>query len=175
MRHTKNYHDIFQKNDSDISQRDKKLFELGKNMATSAQNKVTEAPIVRSIETQTYSIDMDQTDRVKTKKVLKPKAFVSSTLNSHDYFSLPIITLDFKGLKVKALLDTGSSISLIQSHIIQEIKNKIKIKYLSHNLKIQTINHNSIPYFAAASLTLKNEQKWRKGIFFIMNHVWNTL
>lgn len=151
-------------------------FEKSKDIINGSPQKETiELDKVKLVDTQKNGVEIDQPDNsIKTKKVLKPKAFVFSTLNSNDYFSLPIITLDFRGIRIKALLDTGSSISLIQSHIIQEIKKINKIKYLSHNLKIQTINHNSIPYFAAACLTLKIQQKWCKGTFFITTHAWNT-
>jgi len=90
-----------------------------------------------------------------TKKLCKPIVNVYSC-HDDDYFStLPLVTLNFHGVFCKALFDSGSSISLIQPHVINKIKETTKVNYLSHNLRIKTLNHHTIPYTSAAAITFK--------------------
>ena len=40
--------------------------------------------------------------------------------------NLPIINLEIQGIKIKALIDTGAEISLINSNLIEENKDRLK-------------------------------------------------
>ena len=54
--------------------------------------------------------------------------------------NLPIIDLEIQGIKIKALIDTGAEVSLINSNLIDE--NKDKLKNLISISKIKLLNVN---------------------------------
>lgn len=103
----------------------------------------------------------------------KPKEFIFSCQSTR-HTQLPLVTLNFNGIKATGLLDTGASVSVIEPQLIAQIKTKTKIHYISRHVKISTINNNSIPYTSTASLSFKLKEKWFKNAFFITKYNWQT-
>lgn len=93
--------------------------------------------------------------------------------NAKSNLDLPIIPLKFKNTEAVALIDTGANISLIHPDLVCAIKQHTKINYISHNVKIHTLNNNTIPFTSAATLTFKIKDKWFKNTFFITKHAWH--
>lgn len=68
-----------------------------------------------------------------------------SIFSSFDMYSiLPCIQVNIQSQLVAALIDTGSSLSLIDQKYLSSIKSTVKLKYLSRNVTISTINSKVI-------------------------------
>ena len=71
--------------------------------------------------------------------------------NSSDR-NLPIIQLTISKYIFEALLDTSANLSLMQPHVINMLKNEMKLNFLSRSVNIQTIDNNSVIYFSTMDL-----------------------
>lgn len=80
--------------------------------------------------------------------------------------NLPLINIKFGKLTTTALLDSGANLSLMHINILTEIKQYVKVNYLSRSVKIKTINNSEIPYMSTVKLKFKIEGKWFENIFF---------
>lgn len=93
---------------------------------------------------------------------------------TNNYDNLPIVRFKISDLNFNGLIDSGANISLIQPEILEMIKGKTKIEYISRRVRIQTIDHNTIPYMSAINLKFKIGNKWFNNQFFVTKHEWNN-
>lgn len=87
--------------------------------------------------------------------------------------NLPVILVKFHDVITPALIDTGANVSLANPNLINKIKENTKIEYISRNVRIQTLNNNSIPFSSAALISFRIENQFFKNTFFITKHDWN--
>lgn len=77
----------------------------------------------------------------------KDKMEYVSSCNSDIKANLPIWNLNIKNINISTLLGTGAIISLLAPELFDKIKEtNIKIKYLSNNVRISTINNREDPF-----------------------------
>lgn len=77
---------------------------------------------------------------------------------------LPLINIKIADLDVTTLLDTGSSISIIRKILFDKIKHCVKIRYLSRQVKITTVN-SSVKFSACVEVPVKISSKFIKHPF----------
>lgn len=77
---------------------------------------------------------------------------------------LSLIAIKIADLDVTILLDTGSSVSIIRKILFDKIKYCVKIRYLSHQVKITTVN-SSVNFSACVELPVKISFKFVKHLF----------
>lgn len=94
------------------------------------------------------------------------------TCNSEYFDTLPIINLKFGNFIVPALIDTGANLSLIDPNTLNEIKEEVKVNYLSRSVRIHTIDNSTVPYMSAISSKFKIDTKWFTGNFFVTRNPW---
>ncbi|XP_042911994.1 uncharacterized protein, partial [Parasteatoda tepidariorum] len=80
---------------------------------------------------------------------------------------LPIIEVKFNRTIVKFLLDTGSSVSLLGKHIFTSLQQKQKIRRLSRQVSITTINSN-LDFEACIEASFKIQHKFFKHPLYII-------
>ncbi|GBN95518.1 Transposon Tf2-6 polyprotein [Araneus ventricosus] len=68
----------------------------------------------------------------------------------------------------------GANVSLIQPHIVDQIKTKTKVEYISRMVRIKTIDNTVVPYMSAINLKFKIENKWFSNQFFVTLNSWNA-
>ncbi|GBN79427.1 Retrovirus-related Pol polyprotein from transposon 17.6 [Araneus ventricosus] len=68
----------------------------------------------------------------------------------------------------------GANVSLIQPHIVDQIKTKTKVEYISRMVRIKTIDNTVVPYMSAINLKFKIEKKWFSNQFFVTLNPWNA-
>ncbi|GBO18188.1 Transposon Tf2-6 polyprotein [Araneus ventricosus] len=68
----------------------------------------------------------------------------------------------------------GANVSLIQPHIVDQIKTKTKVEYISRMVRIKTIDNTVVPYMSAINLKFKIEKKWFSNQFFVTLNSWNA-
>lgn len=73
----------------------------------------------------------------------------------------------FGDFELKALIDSGSSISIIPEQIFSEIKDKISYKYISRRVRIKTIN-SSVECHSCINASFKINDKKFQHVFFIV-------
>lgn len=111
-----------------------------------------------------------QNEKIKSNDLQK---VVFSCNLENDFNELPIIGIKFGNFCVNALLDTGANLSLIESNILESIKNLTKIEYVSRMVKIQTLDKSSIPYMSAVNLKFKIQNKWFQNLFYVTKDNWH--
>ncbi|GBM30821.1 Transposon Tf2-11 polyprotein [Araneus ventricosus] len=99
------------------------------------------------------------------------KVLMSCTNNSNN---LPIVNIKICGIQLKCLIDSGANVSLIQPHIVDQIKTKTKVEYISRMVRIKTIDNTVVPYMSAINLKFKIEKKWFSNQFFVTLNPWNA-
>ncbi|GBO23513.1 Transposon Tf2-6 polyprotein [Araneus ventricosus] len=99
------------------------------------------------------------------------KVLMSCTNNSNN---LPIVNIKICGIQLKCLIDSGANVSLIQPHIVDQIKTKTKVEYISRMVRIKTIDNTVVPYMSAINLKFKIEKKWFSNQFFVTLNSWNA-
>ncbi|GBN60615.1 hypothetical protein AVEN_164805-1, partial [Araneus ventricosus] len=99
------------------------------------------------------------------------KVLMSCTNNSNN---LPIVNIKICGIQLKCLIDSGANVSLIQPHIVDQIKTKTKVEYISRMVRIKTIDNTVVPYMSAINLKFKIEKKWFSIQFFVTLNSWNA-
>ncbi|GBM68552.1 hypothetical protein AVEN_155848-1 [Araneus ventricosus] len=72
------------------------------------------------------------------------------------------------------LYTRGTNVSLIQPHIVDKIKTKTKVEYISRMVRIKTIDNTIVPYMSAINLKFKIEKKWFSNQFFVTLNPWNS-
>lgn len=80
---------------------------------------------------------------------------------------LPLISISVANFSSTVLLDTGSSVSIISSTYFNHIKPGIKIKYLSRQVKITTVN-SSVQFSSCIQFSFKIQGKNFKHIFYVI-------
>ncbi|GBM26697.1 Transposon Tf2-11 polyprotein [Araneus ventricosus] len=68
----------------------------------------------------------------------------------------------------------GANVSLIQPHIVDQIKNKTKVEYISRMVRIKTIDNRVVPYMSAINLKFKIGNKCFSNQFFVTLNSWNA-
>ncbi|GBM41998.1 Retrovirus-related Pol polyprotein from transposon 17.6 [Araneus ventricosus] len=68
----------------------------------------------------------------------------------------------------------GANVSLIQPHIVDQIKTKTKVEYISRMVRIKTIDNTVVPYMSAINLKFKIVNKWFSNQFFVTLNPWNA-
>ncbi|GBM61991.1 hypothetical protein AVEN_201307-1 [Araneus ventricosus] len=68
----------------------------------------------------------------------------------------------------------GANVSLIQPHIVDQIKTKTKVQYISRMVRIKTIDNTVVPYMSTINLKFKIEKKWFSNQFFVTLNSWNA-
>ncbi|GBO00651.1 hypothetical protein AVEN_42285-1 [Araneus ventricosus] len=68
----------------------------------------------------------------------------------------------------------GANVSLIQPHIVDQIKTKTKVEYISRMVRIKTIDNTVVPYMSAINLKFKIEKKWFSNQFYVTLNPWNA-
>ncbi|GBM12040.1 Retrovirus-related Pol polyprotein from transposon 17.6 [Araneus ventricosus] len=68
----------------------------------------------------------------------------------------------------------GANVSLIQPHIVDQIKTKTKVEYISRMVRIKTIDNTVVPYMSAINLKFKIVNKWFSNQFFVTLNSWNA-
>ncbi|GBL71094.1 hypothetical protein AVEN_178087-1, partial [Araneus ventricosus] len=68
----------------------------------------------------------------------------------------------------------GANVSLIQPHIVDQIKTKTKVEYISRMVRIKTIDNTVVPYMSAINLKFKIKKKWFSNQFFVTLNSWNA-
>ncbi|GBN53012.1 Transposon Tf2-6 polyprotein [Araneus ventricosus] len=68
----------------------------------------------------------------------------------------------------------GANVSLIQPHIVDQIKTKTKVEYISRMVRIKPIDNTVVPYMSAINLKFKIENKWFSNQFFVTLNSWNA-
>ncbi|GBO23000.1 Transposon Tf2-9 polyprotein, partial [Araneus ventricosus] len=68
----------------------------------------------------------------------------------------------------------SANVSLIQPHIVDQIKTKTKVEYISRMVRIKTIDNTVVPYMSAINLKFKIEKKWFSNQFFVTLNSWNA-
>lgn len=101
----------------------------------------------------------------------------SHAINSSTHYSLavrikqlenlPTIELKVNKNAYNALLDSGSSVSLISYDTFQQIKQITKVKYLSRNVKLHSITNEQIPFECCVSFSIKINNKSIQQAFFV--------
>ena len=81
---------------------------------------------------------------------------------------LPLIIVNIAYFESKVLFDTGSSVSIISKTYFNHIKPSLKVKYLSRQFKILTIN-SSIWFSSCVSFSFKIQRKNFNHIFYVIN------
>lgn len=67
-----------------------------------------------------------------------------------------------------ALIDSGSSVSLVPNYMFNDIKYQTKVRYLSRQVQIKTVNSN-LKFFACAEISFKIDGHFFKQPFYIAN------
>lgn len=81
---------------------------------------------------------------------------------------LPLVNINIANLNFTFLLDTGSSVSIVGDKFFQQIKQLIKIRYLSRSVKITTLN-STVNFSSCVEFTIKIESKSFKHSFYVVN------
>lgn len=72
---------------------------------------------------------------------------IISSVNNKEGDLLPIIDLEIKKIKIKALCDSGATVSLLSPIIFKKLKEEnLKFKYIGNQIQMQTLT-NSKNYF----------------------------
>lgn len=81
---------------------------------------------------------------------------------------LPLINSKIADLDVTILLDTGSSVSIMSKVLFEKIKHCLKIRYLSRQVKITTVN-SSVNFSACVEVPVKISSKCIKHPFYVID------
>lgn len=81
---------------------------------------------------------------------------------------LPLINISIANIDTTVLLDCGSSVSIISNTFFAHINDSIKVRYLSRQVKITTINY-VVQFSACVEISFRIESKNIKHPFYIMN------
>lgn len=89
--------------------------------------------------------------------------------------NLPMVDLEFNKHLYTFLVDSGSSVSLLSKEMFEQIKEnyKNKIKYLSRNVKITTVN-SELHFLCCVELSFKIKNHFFKNIFYVAQFPHNT-
>lgn len=99
-----------------------------------------------------------------------PNVIFSVSNNNHD---LPLIKLNFANHQYNALIDTGANVCLIQSDVLEKIKQHTKVEYLSRSVRLHTLNQVSIPFISVVKLKFRIQTKWFHSVFYVTREPWN--
>lgn len=81
--------------------------------------------------------------------------------------NLPIIKINIKGLEGNALIDSGAAVSLISPSFFEQVKEKVKINYISRSVRIQTLDSTTIPFQKTVEFSFKIGDKNVKNTYFV--------
>lgn len=81
---------------------------------------------------------------------------------------LPLTAIKIVDLDVTILLDNGSSVSIISEILFDKIKHCVKIRCLSRQVKITTVN-SSVNFSACVELPVKISSKFVKHPFYVID------
>jgi transposase InsO family protein len=81
--------------------------------------------------------------------------------------NLPRVEVDLASLSFRFLVDTGSTISLIEYELFNSLKSFLKYKFLSRQIKITTIN-SSVNFMACIELSFHIKGHFFKHPFFLI-------
>lgn len=87
-----------------------------------------------------------------------------ANITNADKDSLPIISIIIQDVKIKVLLDTGATVSLLVPSLFKEIKDtNVKIKYLDNQIQIQILKISKISFKQCVKLTFRLKGIFTKG------------
>lgn len=91
-----------------------------------------------------------------------------ASVNSNKNTLLPIIEFDIKGVRLKALCDSGASISMLSLNIYENLRQaEVKMKTLSRQVKIFTLDNTNIPFRQCVKINFKLNQTFVTGVFYV--------
>ncbi|GBN36970.1 hypothetical protein AVEN_196472-1 [Araneus ventricosus] len=151
---------VFEKHDGEKS-KDNNVIKKHKSQTKKSKSKINNST-KQSIQNQNKEKVLDDTET---------KVLMSCTNNSNN---LPIVNIKICGIQLKCLIDSGANVSLIQPHIVDQIKTKTKVEYISRMVRIKTIDNTVVPYMSAINLKFKIERKWFSNQFFVTLNSWNA-
>lgn len=108
-------------------------------------------------------------ETTQTAEQLSPMAYEVCQVNTDtDVVQnlLPIIPIKIKRLNLNFLIDSGSSISLINRLTFEDIKHEINYKLLGRKIQIKTIN-SIVSFSACVELTFKVNKNFFKQTFYV--------
>lgn len=116
----------------------------------------------KSVSTQTSEDgNVSVTDLISCHDINHIIAAMQSTIK------IPTIEIRFGYTKVKSLLDTGSSISIIDKDLFDNVKHRIKHKFLSRRVQITTLN-SSVNFIGCVDAAFKiNNLYFRHPLYII--------
>ena len=82
--------------------------------------------------------------------------------------ALPIILVQLNKQSFPFLLDTGSSVSIVDNNFFSNIKSNIKARYLSRSVKISTVN-SEVKFLGCVEFIIKISNKNFKHNFYIIS------
>ncbi len=81
---------------------------------------------------------------------------------------LPVVNIQIGNLEVPCLIDSGASVSLLDTNLFNEIKQQnIKIKYISRQVTIFTVDKTPIPFTKAIQITIRLDNKKFSQLFYV--------
>lgn len=86
--------------------------------------------------------------------------------------TLPVIKVKFGESEQSMLLDSGSTISLISHNSYTNIKQHTKVRLLSRNVSIRTVNSN-LSFICCAEMSFKIGKHFFKHVFYVTEFVHN--
>lgn len=93
---------------------------------------------------------------------------VIASVNYKQNDNVPMINFTIEGEIVSALVDSGSSISLISPDLFEKLKEKkTKFKYLGNNIRIQSFSGTLIPFKHCVQFTFKLQNAFTLGTFYV--------
>lgn len=82
--------------------------------------------------------------------------------------SLPLVHIKFKHCIFIMLLDSGSSVSLLDKQAFENVRSSQKIRLLSRSVRINTVN-SELKFTACAEISFKLDKQFFRHSFFISN------
>lgn len=97
-----------------------------------------------------------------------PKHIIGNVYNIRDKSFLPVINVSVQSHKIPFLLDTGSTVSIMNCEAFDFIKSNVKFKNLSNHVYIKTVN-STLACNKAIELNFKVGNSSFKHVFYIVN------
>lgn len=88
--------------------------------------------------------------------------------------NLPLIEIKIADENHLALLDSGSAISLISEGLFNKIRDKIKVKYVSRRVKIQSFTRDTVSFSKCIMINLTVGNKLCKTMLYVTNNMETT-
>lgn len=129
--------------------------------------KLSSKRLVQSVSSQTSTrITLCNNVSTQTDPMCTESVFSVSNMNVQN--PVPLIKCVFKCKDAILLLDTGSSISILDKGFFNVIKQNINYKHLASSVQIKTLN-SVVSFSACVEISLKIDGSFFKHPFFIVD------